>query len=181
MEGACVVFTDGSYIQDVGAGAAIAMKQHTARCANGPVKGISNYEMETMAFMLALTKFKQLIDTDSNAFKSLAIFSDSQAALDLISRPLHPTTLQYLARYVIRTQNMIPPHYQIRLYWTPGHEGVQLKEEADKEAKMAAEGNTDPVMLPFSLGSLLRHTKEVFKKKGSGPHPPLPIKGPLDS
>lgn len=102
-EGACVIFTDGLFIPDVGARAAIAFNQHAGGCAYGPLEGISNYEMETVAFMLAMKKFKQLIDADPECFNSLAIFSDSQAALDLVAKPMHPATLQYLARYVIRT------------------------------------------------------------------------------
>lgn len=103
-----MVFTDGSYLPGVGVGAAIAMDQQAARCAYGPVKGISNYEMETMAFMLAFTKFKQKIDTDPDEFTSLAVFSDSQAGLNLISEPMRPTSLQSLARYVARPQKLIP-------------------------------------------------------------------------
>lgn len=156
------MFTDGSFIPDIGAGAAIALDEHTARCAYGPLEGISNYEMETAAFILAMTKFKHLIDTDPDRFTSLAVFSDSQAALDLIARPMRPSTLQYLARYVLRTKGMIPDQYQMRLYWTPGHDGVELNKIADKEAKEAAEGNIDPVTLPISLGCLIRRVKDTF-------------------
>lgn len=62
----------------------------------------------------------------------------------------------------------------MRLYWTPGHEGIKLNEKADKEAKLAAKENQDPVMLHFSLGGLLRLTKEMFKKRGA--EPILPFK-----
>lgn len=176
-EGASVVFTDGSFIPDVGAGAAIALDQHTAKCAYGPLEGISNYEMETVAFILAMTKFKHLIDTDPECFTSLAVFSDSQAALELIAKPMRPSTLQYLARYVLRTRKMIPNRYKIRLYWTPGHEGVELNEIADNEAKAAAEENIDPVILPISLGCLLCRVKETFRTRGAEPIPPYKTKG----
>lgn len=115
-KGACVVFTDGSFIPGVGAGAAIASDQQTAWCAYGPLLGISNYEMETMAFMLAMTKFKQLTDADPDKFTSLAIFSDSQAALELIANPMKPSTLQYLAIYRLRTHALISDRYRICLY-----------------------------------------------------------------
>lgn len=176
-EGACVIFTDGSYIPQVGAGAAIALDQHAAGHAYGPLEGVSNYEMETMAFILAMTKFKQLIDRDPDRFKALAIFSDSQAALNLITKPMHPTTLQYLTRYVLRTWKLIPECYQIRLYWTPGHEGVELNERADQEAKEAAEKNNNPVMLPMSLGCLLRRVQDTFKTRGADPIKPYETKG----
>lgn len=170
-KGACVIFTDRLYIPDTGSGAAIALEDQTARCSYGPLERISNYEMETMVFMLAMTKFKSLIDIDPDCLTSLAIFSDSQAALDLIARPMRPVTLQYLARYVIRTQKTIPDRYPIRLYWTPGHEGVDLNEEADVKAKEAAEDNSNPVILPMSLGCLLRHAREILPARGASSIP----------
>lgn len=177
QRGACVVFTDGSFIPNVGAGAAIAMNNHTVQCAYGPLEGISNYEMETVAFMLAMTKFKQLIDTDPNSFTSLAIFGDSQAALNLISNPMRPATLQYLARYVLRTHKLIPDCYPVHLYWTPGHKRVELNERADRGAKRAAEENSNPVILPISLGCLLRHVKKTFHTRGANSIHPYETKG----
>lgn len=107
----------------------------------------------------------------------MTIFSDSQAALDLIANPMCPTTLQYLARYVLRTHQLIPERYPGHLYWTPGHEGVALNEQADKEAKEAAEENTDPVMIPISLGCLLRHVKTTFNTRGASSICPYETKG----
>lgn len=44
-QGTCVMFTDGSYIPEVGGGAPIASQGRTAKHAYGPVEDISNFEM----------------------------------------------------------------------------------------------------------------------------------------
>lgn len=165
--GACVMFTDGSFIPDKGAGAAVATTERVASHAYGPLTGISNYEMETMALMIALVQFKLITDESPNRFSALAIFSDSQAALDLMAKPLQPKSLQYLTRFLLRSYQKIPHNLPIRLYWTPGHEGIELNEQADKAAKQAAEDYSDPLILPMSLGGLLRHTKNLYTTRGA--------------
>lgn len=72
---------------------------------------------------------------------------------------------------------MIPDQYQIWLYWTPGHEGVDLNEQAGKEAKAAAEEDLEPVILPISLGGLMQHMKEVCKYRGVKSIQPCQTKG----
>lgn len=163
--GACVMFTDGSFIPDVGGGAAAVTEGRVASHAYGPLEGISNYEMETMALMMALVQFNMTTTESPDRFTSLAIFSDSQAALDLLIKPLKPQSLQYLARFLRRSHGKIKPHLKIRLYWTPGHEGVELNEQADEAAKQAAEEGSAPLTLPMSLGGLLRHTKQLFQTR----------------
>lgn len=174
--GACVTFTDGSFIPKVGGGAAIAFDNRTAGHAYGPIKGISNYEMEGMAIMIALVQFKRFTDDNPDNFTSLAIFSDSQAALDLLARPLQPRTLQYLARFLLRLYNKIPTSLPVRLYWTPGHEDIELNEQADKAAKEDAENTSEAVLLPMTLGGLLRHTKSTFRNRGTVPITPYKTK-----
>lgn len=163
--GACVMFTDGSYIPDVGGGAAVATEEGTAKHAYGPVEGISNYEMEGMALMIALVQFRQLINLHPHRYNALAIFSDSQAALDLLTHPIQPASLQYMTRFLLRSHSYIPTNLPVRLYWTPGHEGIELNEQADKAAKDAAEDTGEQVMLPISLGGLLRRTRTLFHQR----------------
>lgn len=156
---ACVIFTDGSFIPDIGGGAAIATEGRIASHAYGPVEGISNYEMETIALMIALVQFKSITNSHPNKFKSLEIFSDIQEALDLLAKPLQPKSLQNLTRFLLRMYRHIPPQLPVRLYWTPGHAGIELNEQADKAAGEAAKDTEAQLMLPMSLGSLLLHTK----------------------
>lgn len=166
------MFTDGSFIPEVGGGAAIAMEVLTAGHGYGPIGGILNYEMETMVLMIAIVQFKRITDESPDSFTSLAIFSDSQAALTLMANPLHPTSLQYLARFLRRSLTKITRHLSIKLFWTPGHEGIELNEKADIAAKKAAEDDADIVMLPTSLGCLLRHTRGLFHTRRAVPITP---------
>lgn len=172
----CVIFTDGSFIPEVGGGAAIATTEMTAAHAYGPTEGISNYEMEGMAIIIALVKFRQIIDTDPEKYSLLAIFSDSQAALGLFANPMQPNTLQYLARFLRKSHQRIPQELPISLYWTPGHEGIPLNEAADEAAKKAAEERIDVMILPRSLGGLLQHTRNVFNKRGAVTKTPFKTK-----
>lgn len=159
-KGACVIFTNGSFIPSVGGGAAAAMEEGTASMAYGPTIGISNYEMEVMGLIMGLMTYSTIVDLHPNKFKAVALFSDSQAALGLLANPLQPQSLQYLARTLRKTIRKIPQGHSISLYWTPGHEGIQLNEKADEEARQKAEGKDESTILPISLGGLLRHTKE---------------------
>lgn len=164
-KGACVIFTDGSHIPDVGGGAAAAMEEGTIKLNYGPVEGISNFETEAMALMLGIVRFTALLTDYPDKYESLAIFSDSQAALELLANPAQPRSLQYIAKLLRKAYGTIPIGKTMNLYWTPGHEGITLNEEADKAAKEAAEGEADNVDLPVSLGGLLRHAKTQFKRR----------------
>lgn len=75
---ACVIFTDGSFIPDVGGGAAAAMEEGVASHAYGPTEGISNFEMEVMGLILGLMTYTLLITNQPGRFKALALFSNSQ-------------------------------------------------------------------------------------------------------
>lgn len=101
---AYVMFTNRLHIPGTGGGgAAVATGYLEISHAYGPVEGVSNYKMEAMAIMIAMVKFRQVADAHPNKYNSLAIFSDSQAALNLLAQPLDMKTLQYLARFLLRT------------------------------------------------------------------------------
>lgn len=68
---ACIMFTDGSFIPNIGGGAAVTTRELTAAHAFGPAEGISNYKMETMAIMMSLSQFKQLSDKYPNRYQQI--------------------------------------------------------------------------------------------------------------
>ncbi|KAG0145272.1 hypothetical protein CROQUDRAFT_580008 [Cronartium quercuum f. sp. fusiforme G11] len=103
-EGACIIFTDGSFKDGVGAGAAAVTEQEVARHAYGPSEGISNNEVAAMGLAIALIYFRKRIQESPEDYSELAIFSDSQTALNLLAKPLQPTSLQYLARFLKKFQ-----------------------------------------------------------------------------
>lgn len=77
---------------------------------------------------------------------------------------IKPSSLQYLARTLRKVVHKIPIEHTVSLYWTPGHEGIKLNEDADEAARREAEGEKENTDLPFSLGGLLRHTKTSLKR-----------------
>lgn len=67
----------------------------------------------------------------------------------------------------------MPTNLPIRLYWTPGHEGIEMNERANQAAREAAEDNEEQLLLPTSLGGLLRHSRKLIEKKGSCIYPTI--------
>lgn len=110
-----------------------------ANDAYGPLEGISNYKIETTALMMASVQFNQMTSKSSDCFTSLDIFKNNQAAPDLLAKPLQTDSLQYLSWFLLRSYRKIQSHLQIRLYWTPGHKGIDMNEQADEAAKKAKE------------------------------------------
>lgn len=70
----------------------------------------------------------------------------------------------------------MPTNLPIRLYWTPGHEGIEMNERADQAAREAAEDNEEQLLLPTSLGGLLRHSRKLIEKRGVVSIPPYKTK-----
>lgn len=138
--GSMVIFTDGSFIQEVGGGAAIALTDDARHKAFGPMAGITNYEMEIMVLSLALNYYIDAIENNTTPINNtLAIFSDSQSALQIMTNPLTMKTAQYLGRHLQELIQHILPTHTIITHWTPGHRDIDLNEKADKEARTAAE------------------------------------------
>ncbi|KAG0150362.1 hypothetical protein CROQUDRAFT_104448 [Cronartium quercuum f. sp. fusiforme G11] len=55
-----------------------------------------------------------------------------------------------------------PHDFRTRFFWTPGHEGVELNEQADATVKEAAEEQEDVMTLKSSLGMTLRKIRSYF-------------------
>lgn len=61
--------------------------------------------------------------------------------------------------------NHITNRHTIKLFWTPGHKGIELNDKADKAAGEAAETDGDRFLLPFSLASAKQHVRTSFKNR----------------
>lgn len=159
-----VIFTDGSLSE--GGGGAAAVSKVESRSLSCSSHGITNNELELVAIGLAIAQFKAhpRVEGQERGHRGLAIFSDSQVALKRTHEPLAPRTMQALAKSIkafITNLNDIP----VRLYWTPGHAGVELNKRADEKAKQAAGESSNKVITPYSLSRLLQTTREQFHLK----------------
>lgn len=167
-QGSMIIFTDGSFIQEVGGGAAIALTTDARSKAFGPMTGITNYEMEVMALSLALNYYIDAIEENTTPENNtLAIFSNSQSALQLMNNPLTMSTAQYLGKHLQELIQHISLAHTIKIHWTPGHHNVDLNEKPDEEARSAAESEGEQFLLPFSLSCAKHHVKQIFNTRGN--------------
>lgn len=165
-QGSLVIFTDGSYIPEMGGGAAMVSTDTTTNKSFGPEAGISNYEMEAMALSLALNHYIDKIETDSTPGNTtMALFSDSQAALHLLNNPPQYAPLQYFSTHLQELLNHITCRHTVKLFWTPGHKDIELNEKADQAAGEAASTEGDRFLLPFSLARAKQHVRASFNTR----------------
>lgn len=121
-----------------------------------------------MALSMALNHYIDLIKTDKTPDNNtLAIFSDRQAALQLINNPLTMQTAQYLDNHLQELIHHITPCHIINLYWTPGHRDIELNDKADEAAGVAAEFEGERNQLPFSWSCPRQHVRQTYNKRGS--------------
>jgi hypothetical protein len=72
--------------------------------------------------------------------KTVAVFSDSQAAIRLKAH-MEPGPGQQLARRINRRAQALLAHsIATEIHWIPGHSGISGKEEADRQANLARDG-----------------------------------------
>jgi ribonuclease HI len=94
------------------------------------------------AEMIGLTLAAKLIATEQNLPFPLSISVDNQAAI-LSSESFQSNLGSYLAtkfQGMMRKIKYANPGFHAMVRWVPSHEGVHGNEEADKVAKVAAEG-----------------------------------------
>lgn len=124
--------------------------------------------MESMALSMALNYYIDLIETNNTPENdTLAIFSDSQAALQLLNNPLTLQTAQYLRSHLQELVQYITSKHTINLYGTPGHRDIELNEKADKAAGTAAASEGRRHTLLFSLSCAKRHVRQTYKYRGT--------------
>lgn len=155
------VFTDGLYTQDVRGVPDMATKETTASKAFGPQNGVYTYVPEAMALRIALNHYIDYIQINKPPTnKTVEIFGDSQAALQSFNNQLTPRPGQYIGIHLQSLLGFFTPQHKIKLFWTPGHEVVELNEKAGEEAGIATEKEAERFMIPFSLESTRQHVRE---------------------
>jgi ribonuclease HI len=126
------------------------------------------YKAELVGLLLGL----QLVKTEQAGRTSFTIGADNQVVVKAVLTELtHPG--QYLAADFLSTAAQIrkkrgTKSYSLTLRWTAGHTGIQGNEEADIEAKRAAEGHSSIAqLLPRILRRTLAVSTSAVKQKHS--------------
>jgi ribonuclease HI len=159
------IYTNGS-AQDgkVGAAAIMTRDGKTLRVLHfhlGTADKHTVFEAELVGILMGL----HLIEANKKGNISFSIGADNQAAIKALTskfdKPGH-----YLAAEVFRTAERIRKKrgkkYSLTIRWTAGHSGIPGNEEADEEAKKAAEGkSTDPEKLPKLLRKWLKISRSA--------------------
>ena len=125
-----LAFTDGSLQKDpatnVGAGMYIPSNNRHYKWKLSPHHSIVSAEL------FAIHKASNLLKNEN----SVAIFTDSQAALSLL-KSNNPKSYKAIINS-IHNNLSLPSHSNTTIHWIPGHCNIKGNEEADKNAKSAA-------------------------------------------
>jgi len=140
------VFTDGSALNGkVGAAAILTREGKPPRAlhlALGPESEHTVHEAELVGILLGM----HLISTERRGNATFALGVDNQAATSAFHSALRNPG-HHLAREILQVANRTQKRrrkgrYKLTIRWTAGHEGIKGNEDADREAKRAAEGLT---------------------------------------
>ena len=164
------VYSDGSlHNGKVGAAAVLYRKgkrKKSLRIKLGSAMEHTIFEAELVGLILAL----QLIKTEKRGKVSCAIGTDSQAAVKALHSELTKPG-QHLAAEFLAIANKLAlsrsgSTYSLTIRWTAGHVGIKGNEQADKEAKMAANGDTTQnEALPKCIRKKIKQSTSAVKQK----------------
>lgn len=160
--GSTLIFTDGSVIPETGSGAAAVTEESSLAKSIGPLDEVTPDDAEAVGLALALKIYHTSTDP-SGPNHRLAIFSDSQTAINLLHKQPQARSNQYLALHLQNLFKSLDPTPSLHLYWTPSHEDFPLHEKADTEAKLAAESGGEDLLIHTTLTALLKKSKEFFE------------------
>jgi ribonuclease HI len=163
------VYTDGSiHGGKVGAAAVLYRKgrrQRELRLHLGAASEHTIYEAELVGLILGM----QLIKTEKQGKTDCAIGADNQAAIIALESELTKPG-QHLAAEFLKLAGQVARarrkgKYSLVVRWTTGHSGIKGNEEADKEAKTAAEGNSSAAKdLPAYIRKTIKKSTSALKQ-----------------
>ena len=116
---------------------------------------IEGFDAELWAIGLALDETVKKRETlQRHGVKSVAVFSDSQAAIRLMAH-LEPGPGQRVARRInCRAQALLAHGIAMEIHWVLGHSGILGNEEADRQVNLAREANgSTTIERPYTSAS----------------------------
>ncbi|MBW0539136.1 hypothetical protein O181_078851 [Austropuccinia psidii MF-1] len=143
MNDSLILFTDGSLTEGQKARAAVyaPYEDLELRVHLGQGKNITKYEAELTAICYAAVTAHTMLHATPTRRNKVAIFSDSQAALNTIRKPNKKCKAQYLCLNIYNLLSNVKERSDLSLYWCPGHSNVLENEEVDNLAKQAADNH----------------------------------------
>ena len=159
------IYTDGSmHNGKVGAAAVLTKNGKKARTLHyhlGPANEHTVFEAELVGILMGL----HLIGKSPKGNITFAIGVDNQAAISSLSSKFNKPG-HYLAAEAYQTAYRLRKtkgkKFSLTFRWTAGHTGIPGNEEADEEAKAAAEGKSSGVsQLPKLLRKPLKRSKSA--------------------
>jgi ribonuclease HI len=126
--GSLLVYTDGSaHRGHVGAVAATGGRDKYRQLYMGLEMQLIVYAVELQGVRIGLS-----LAVYNTRVRELFIFTDNQAAIQVIHRPQQPSGQEIIGEIwhslqILRSQGTI-----VSIYWIPGHKGILGNEEADK-------------------------------------------------
>ncbi|KAH9446311.1 hypothetical protein Pst134EA_030232 [Puccinia striiformis f. sp. tritici] len=143
----------------------------------------SNFECELMRLSLGMEVGAALVR--SSNIQSIALLSDSQAAIKRLQNPMAPKPGQYLVHQIFEQLRALPTDISILVKWCLGHAGVPGNELADCKAGQAAEEKNDNQTTDVQrINSKIYGKNWITREEDRHPHgippfvghPPTPIK-----
>ena len=163
------VYSDGS-AHDGQVGAAAILQRagkpnRTLRLHLGTTEQHTVYEAELVGMIMGL----HLIKTEKKKNMKCALNVDNQAALVAIKSEMNKSG-QHLAANILQIAKQLlngkgNKRFRLTFRWSAGHVGIVGNEEADKEAKAAADGvSSDKKDLPPCLRKELGHSLSALRQ-----------------
>ena len=163
------VYSDGSsHNGNVGAAAVLKREgkpDRTIRYHLGLAKLHMVYEVELVGILMGL----HLLKTEHKGKVKCALSVDNQAALKAFSSEMTKPG-QHIAVKILQAVKQLKARknnsrFKLTFRWSAGHVGIEGNEEADGEAKRAAEGeSSDPRDLPPYLRKPLGHSISALRQ-----------------